>query len=76
MISQKQAVDNLQMTNDPKLPKAQEAMTGKENARNNCRTKYEVFLNIHKEYHMFHLILYGPYVVHYKWSIIYGPLYM
>ena len=43
MISQKQAVDNLQMTNDPKLPKAQEAMTGKENARNNCRTKYEVF---------------------------------
>ena len=42
MISQKQAVDNLQMTNDPKLPKAQEAMAGKENARNNCRTKYEV----------------------------------
>lgn len=65
MISQKQAVDNLQMTNDPKLSKAQEAMTGKENARNNCRTKYEVFLNFHGQYHM----------VQYKWSIIYG-LYM
>lgn len=41
VISQKQAVDNMAMTNDPKLPKAQEAMAGKENSRNACREKYQ-----------------------------------
>ena len=68
MISQKQAVDNLQMTNDPKLPKAQEAMAGKENARNNCRTKYEVFLDFHE--------LNGSYKIVSIWSNINSPLYM
>ena len=64
MISQKQAVDNLQMTNDPKLPKAQEAMAGKENARNNCRTKYEVLLKF------LCTIKFDSYMDHIIWSII------